>query len=182
MRHLRFAIPFALVGVFVLAATALAGGWAQVTLTDPPVDPGAGTPTAVTFTVKQHGETPVSWPRLTVVATDSQSGTVVRTDAKPDGPTGRYVAVMTLPTEGTWALTFDSMDLVMEGQATLTVGAAVPVVPVSPAAAEPVPAAGPDVLSIALVGVSILTLLAVIAIGIRGRNGRHGESVVRAGG
>ena len=102
---------------------------------------------------------------------------MVRTDAKPAGPTGRYAAVITFPTGGDWRLTFESTDLIMEGSATLTVTPAVPVTPA--AAAESAPAVDP--LAIGLVAISLLTLLTVIVVALRRRPGRREKSAVASG-
>ena len=54
-----------------------------------------------------------SWPNLTVVATDTATGTVVRTEAQAQGPVGTYVATIVFPTAGDWTLTFESTELEM---------------------------------------------------------------------
>ncbi len=85
MRHPRIATLTALLGGLVFATATLAGGGAQVTLTDVPHDPPAGTGVLVGFEVMQHGETPVSWPKITVVATNTTTGDIVRTAATAQG-------------------------------------------------------------------------------------------------
>jgi hypothetical protein len=84
MRRRLAPMPLALLGILALASGAVAGGGAQVTLTDSPVEPSAGVGTPIGFWVMQHGQTAVSWPRITVVATDADSGVVVRA-ARPKG-------------------------------------------------------------------------------------------------
>ena len=133
MLHRLIALPLAVLASLVLATAAGAGGWAQVTVTNAPTDPPAGGGTPIELSVLQHGVTPVSWPTLTVVATDATSGTVVRADAKAEGAEGTYVASIVFPTAGNWNLTFESAELDMSGSAAVSV--APPGVAAQPAAA-----------------------------------------------
>lgn len=105
------------------ASVAFAGGWAQVTAQNVPVDPPAGEEISITLKMLQHGQTPVSWPGLTVVATEKSSGAVVGAQAKASGPEGTYVVKLTLPTAGQWTLSYTSQDLMMEGTATIRASA-----------------------------------------------------------
>ena len=115
-------LPLALFALLVLTGSVLAGGWATVTMAQPPTDPSAGDETTVEMTVLQHGTTPVDWPRITVVASNSETGAVVRSEARAlSDSTGRYDATFVLPTDGAWAIAFESPDLIMEGSATLDV-------------------------------------------------------------
>ena len=136
---LPLALPLAALAALALASTALAGGWAQVTVPNLPTDPPAGGETVIDLTVLQHGVTAVSWPRLTVVATDAISGAAIAAQAKASGPDGHYTATLTFPSAGEWTLSFMSPDLVMDGTATLSVAEAIVVAP--PAAATPAAAA-----------------------------------------
>src|SRR4051794_4806583 len=108
MRRRFLALPIAMVACFTLAPVTVAGGWAQVTVKDVPTDPPAGGQTLINLNVLQHGVTPVSWPHLTVIATEATSGMVVRTQAQAEGAEGSYVATMVFPSAGEWALKFDS--------------------------------------------------------------------------
>jgi hypothetical protein len=176
--HRRWiAFPSALAMAAVLAGAVVAGGWAQVTITDPPVDPPVGTGTTIGMQVMQHGVTPVSWPTLTVIATDKISGGSFRTEAKPEGPEGHYVATLVFPSAGAWALTFDSQDLAMDGFVNLEVGPAV--APVAPAAGEAATGqtssgtatATTPVEPAVFVGIGLLAALAIVllVVGLRGR-------------
>jgi hypothetical protein len=176
-RRSRLLLPAVLLGASLAwAATVAAGAMAVVTVTDVPADPPAGEDVALGFTVLQHGETPVSWPTITVLATESTTGDVVRAPATPEGPTGSYVATIVLPTEGRWTLTFESTDLYMEGSATIRVAPplAAPVVPIAPAVTESAPAAdiGPAAIALAL---SVILLVAGLS--LRGRRVRADEPV-----
>lgn len=174
--RLRLApLPLALLGSLVLAAGALAGGWAVVTVTESPADPPAGAGTPIELRVMQHGKTPVSWPRLTVVATDPDSGAAVRAEARAEGPTGRYVATIVFPTGGDWRLTFESADLHMEGAATL------PVSPATAAATAAPSTSTSDATPVVLAAALGLLLLVGGALGLRGRRGnRHARPVSAA--
>ena len=175
MRRRSLAIPSAILAALLLTVGAVAGGWATVALTDPPVDPPAGSGTLVELDVLQHGETPVSWVSLTVVATNDSSGQSFETPARAEGPTGRYVATITFPTEGRWTLSFESPDLIMDGTATMQVA---PAVAAAPVAADPSTStvAGLDPVALGLVALVIIALVAGGAIAWRGRQaGRHDE-------
>lgn len=141
-RHLM-AGPTAAIASMLIATVALAGGWATVTVADPDSDPVAGGTAVLDLTVLQHGQTPVSWPRITVIATLGGSDATIRAAAVPSGVEGHYTVSLTLPVEGRWALTFDSADLMMQGRRTVGVvaGAAPPPVVTPPA---PAPAIAPD--------------------------------------
>jgi hypothetical protein len=172
MRRRSLAIPIALLAGLILTAGAVAGGWATVAVTDPPVDPPAGSGTTVELQVRQHGETAVSWPGLTIVATNATTGASFSTTAKAEGATGRYVATLTFPTEGQWTLSFESADLIMEGTAEVQVAAAV-----APVAAPPTPAAPvTDPVALGLAALVVFAVVAGGAMAIRGRRtGRRDE-------
>ncbi len=108
-------VPFALAILVGAGATAVAaGGMAVITVTDARRS-ARGRGDDHRLNGHQHGVTPVSWPDLTVIATDAATDTVSASRPEPKGPTGTYVATMTFPASGEWTLTFDSTDLMMEG-------------------------------------------------------------------
>jgi hypothetical protein len=155
------AMPLALVAILTFGATVLAGGWATVAAAGPTGGQAAGSETIVELEVLQHGVTAVSWPRITVNATNTQTGEIVTTTATPiAGQTGHYTATLTLPTEGSWTLSYDSPDLVMEGTATLAVSA--PVVPIANGVASA--AASAAAVDPAVVGGSGAAILIVLVI------------------
>ncbi|HUP83433.1 MAG TPA: hypothetical protein VM284_04495 [Candidatus Limnocylindria bacterium] len=153
------ALPLAAFAVLTFASLALAGGWAQVTVPNLPTDPPAGTGTTIDMTVLQHGATPVSWPRLTVVATDAVSGEAIFAQAAATGPEGHYTATLIFPNAGDWSLSFQSSDLVMEGTATVSVApAAIPAV----VSATAGPAVDTTALAVALAAVALAAFLGFI--------------------
>jgi hypothetical protein len=151
-------IPLVLIALLAIAGTTTAGGWATVSMAQPPSDVTPGEETTVELTVLQHGATPVDWPRITIVATNSDTGAVVRADADASSSRlGLYEAALILPTEGAWAITYESPDLVMEGTASLRAIAAAPVVVASEG----------GLLPIALVAITLLLLAALALVMVR---------------
>jgi hypothetical protein len=175
MRPRSLAPLLAAVAILVGGTVALAGGWAQVTASNVPADPPAGETTTIELEVLQHGVTAVSWPRLTVVATETSSGAVVRTTAQASGPEGSYVANVVFPSAGEWTLTYESVDLVMDGTAALRVAPPIGAAPSTTAPAE----AGLGVLPQVLGVLAILLVLAVGVLALRGRSAAPGRVSAR---
>jgi mono/diheme cytochrome c family protein len=92
--------------VLVPALGALAGGWAVTTVEELPDYVVAGKPVSLTYTVRQHGRTPLDGLRGTVDATFGNSTThaVAMKGKEP----GQYVAMLTLPRPGDWTITVHS--------------------------------------------------------------------------
>jgi hypothetical protein len=90
--------------LLALAGTVAAGGWAIVTLSDFPEYAVAGSPLKLTFTVRQHGVTPLSGLRPSVrVAT--AFGLTAKSNALATKAKGEYTAELTLPRPGEWKIT-----------------------------------------------------------------------------
>jgi hypothetical protein len=175
MRHRLFAPLLAVLAVLALGSVAFAGGWAQVTAKAVPVDPPAGEETTIELNVLQHGVTPVSWPRLTVIARDSVSGAVVRAEAQATGPEGSYVARITFPSAGQWTLSYESDDLVMEGRTPIRITAPVAAAPGSTPAEAPANP-GFDVLPLVFAALAVVALLAIgSGLALRGRGASAGS-------
>jgi len=166
MRHRLIALPLAVLASLILATVALAGGWAHVTVDNAPVDPPAGGGTPIELSVLQHGVTPVSWPGVTVVATDATSGTVVRAQAQAKGPEGSYVATIVFPTAGEWTLTFESAELEMAGSVAMKVAPAVTATQPGTAAAT---ASALDVMPVLLLLFAAIVALAIGGLVVKGR-------------
>jgi mono/diheme cytochrome c family protein len=90
----------------MLVAVMNAGGWAVITVDDLPLRADAGKPMALTFTVRQHGVTPTSGLKPSIVA--ASGGTRFETAAAATPKEGQYAAAITLPSAGQWVLTIDS--------------------------------------------------------------------------
>ncbi|MBI4314633.1 MAG: c-type cytochrome [Chloroflexi bacterium] len=104
--NIRYRLPVALALVAVLAllaAPALAGGWAVVTLDSLPAYAVANQPLTVSFMIRQHGQTPWQFDRVQVEAARQGGGATLSFDARQDGAKGHYSAVLTFPSDGTWS-------------------------------------------------------------------------------
>ena len=112
-----------LIGVVLLlalASTALAGGWAVITLDDMPGEIHAGEPWNVGFRVLQHGVTPAHVvfdgqpvePML--IATNKATGEKIEVAAKPSKEAGHFTVEVTFPSDGTWEWTIDPAPLLGE--------------------------------------------------------------------
>ena len=109
-RRSIFAFVVAILAMLALAAPALAGGWAVVTLDSLPREVRAGEPFQLGFMVLQHGKTPtntdLNGKPLTPLLTASKQGdatATLRVEARQQGPTGHYVVDLTFPSDGSWA-------------------------------------------------------------------------------
>ncbi len=173
MRHRSIAAVLAALASLAIASTAIAGGWAQVTAQNPPVDPPVGQETTINLEVLQHGETPVSWPDLSVIATNKATGDTVRVKAQAQGPAGSYVATITFPSAGAWTLTFDSTDLMMEGWVPLQIAAGVGAAPAGAGTQNGAPAgqagSGTDVSMLLVLLFALAVGFAVAGLGLLGR-------------
>ena len=104
------------------------GGWAVVTVDDLPEYLVAGTPTALSFIVRQHGVAPLNGlkPRITMTSGDAET-TVL---ALPASERGHYVAALTAPRAGEWSVRIQSGFLNSENlllpMRAITVGAPAP--------------------------------------------------------
>jgi hypothetical protein len=89
----------------LVVATALAGGWAVVTVRDLPAYVVAGKPVQLTFAVRSHGQRLADGLAGFV---EARSGSqLVRANAEPKEP-GSYSARLLFPRAGEWQITIDS--------------------------------------------------------------------------
>ena len=116
-RRSVFAFVLVVLAMLALAAPALAGGWAMVTLDSLPREVRAGESFQLGFMVLQHGKTPTNKdldgnplkPVLTAIkqggaaTTQAKGADSIRAEARQQGPTGHYVVDLTFPSDGTWA-------------------------------------------------------------------------------
>lgn len=127
----------AVVTLLVLTvASALAGGWATVTLDDMPPEIHAGTSQQIHFRVWQHGQTPVhmldanSPVEPLLIATNPQTGERLEVMATPDEEVGRFTVEVAFPSEGEWTWQILPNPLMLEGELPpLTVLPAIAAVP-----------------------------------------------------
>ena len=94
--------PILLVLVVVPLA-ASAGGWALTSFDELPTSFEAGETYELSYTILQHGKTPVDVYQTSVFVTDS-SGSVTEFPATRTGSVGRYTVEVTFPAAGmfTW--------------------------------------------------------------------------------
>jgi hypothetical protein len=92
----------------ILAAPALAGGWAVVTLEALPGEIRAGEPVQLAFVVRQHGEHPVHFLGSDLPVTpylrawNPATGAEIRVEAQRAKEVGRFQVEITFPDSGTW--------------------------------------------------------------------------------
>jgi hypothetical protein len=132
MRRSIFGITLAIVAMLLLAAPALAGGWAVITLDSLPQDVRAGQSLRLGFVIRQHGRDlvntdweghalkPVLTARRQAGSTGAAGGTVIQAaahssalragngdtfqaTARQEGPKGHFVVDIVFPSAGTWA-------------------------------------------------------------------------------
>ena len=115
MRRLMAGAGLAVGSLLLMTTTAFAGGWALIQA-DPgtPPQPNAGQEVQLGFNVLQHGVTPISWVKATLVAVNSATGKQVGVTAVPQGPEGHYVATVTFPESGYWTWHVEITDLIGE--------------------------------------------------------------------
>jgi hypothetical protein len=136
MRHrIPTAALAALAATLILAGTALAGGWANAIMDDPPPDPpSAGEPITIGFTLLQHGVTPVDDPAPVITVRNAATGEELSVTATQEGASGHWVATITFPSDGVWRYEV-THDLIvgMNGFNPVTVGTVAPAAPASTA-------------------------------------------------
>ena len=125
MRHLtRVGAGLATLAALLalITGTALAGGWAEVVMTDASEDPPvAGESGEIEFTLLQHGVTPVDFGDVNLTAVNTETGEELTVAATSLGG-GRWSASLTFPVAGSWQLGVRHNDLETSGPTTLTVG------------------------------------------------------------
>jgi cytochrome c2 len=94
--------------LLALAAPALAGGWAVVTLDELPIGALAHEPLTIGFMIRQHGQTPWQSESVRVYASNEASGKTLSVRAAPEGEPGHYVATLTFVEAGSWNWSIES--------------------------------------------------------------------------
>jgi cytochrome c551/c552 len=89
----------------VVPAGLMSGGWAVVTVENPPERLVVGAPYVIEYSVRQHGKELLSGLRGSI---EARAGSrVVTADAKAVS-TGKYTASLTVPSAGSWTITVNS--------------------------------------------------------------------------
>ena len=116
LRRLAAALA-ALAMVVLLAAPAIAGGWAEIVADAQTAEPpAAGQPVEIGFRVMQHGETPAGWETPTVHFTNLSTGAIIDVVATNDRADGHFSASAVLPEAGYWSWQVTLQDLIAEHQ------------------------------------------------------------------
>ena len=125
MRHLtRIGAGLATLAALLalISGTTLAGGWAEVVMTDASQDPPvAGESGEIEFTLLQHGVTAVDFGDVELTAVNAETGDELTVPATSLGG-GRWSASVTFPVAGSWQISVRHNDLETSGPTTLTVG------------------------------------------------------------
>jgi hypothetical protein len=173
MVHRFAALPLALVATCLMAAVALAGGFAIANLDSTP-QPRAGEATTLGFTVLQHGVTPVTEGDVGVTARNATTGETIAAKARAEAKPGHYVATLTFPSAGAWSWEITINWLQMNSKfPPLTVLPALSAP--APAAAEPAAAPG----GMPAQAIAAAAALAALAVGAGYLFLRRRPSIVR---
>jgi hypothetical protein len=102
-RRSLYSTALAAVALVLLAAPALAGGWA-VTTFDPWPAEGfrAGESYRLGYTIRQHGVQPFGEARTEIRIRSGQGDVVQSFPGRPEGSVGHYVAEVRFPSSGDW--------------------------------------------------------------------------------
>jgi hypothetical protein len=92
--------------IAVPAGSVLSGGWAVVTVENPPEHLTVGQPYTIEYSVRQHGIELHNGLKGYVEARNG--GRTVRADASDASAKGKYKATLTIPTDGKWTITVES--------------------------------------------------------------------------
>ena len=122
LRRLGIAVGALAAVLAMMTGTALAGGWAEVSMTDASADPPiAGEEREVRFSLLQHGVTAIDFGEVQLTATHSESGQVITVPATNHGG-GIWSAVVTFPADGDWRIGIAHNDLETSPPTMLAVG------------------------------------------------------------
>ena len=92
--------------IAIPAGSLMSGGWAVVTVENPPERLVVGVPYTLEYSVRQHGVDLLTGLRGSVEA--RLNDRVVHADAKGISSKGKYNATLTLPAAGSWTITVNS--------------------------------------------------------------------------
>ena len=164
MRRIVIALTLVLFAVLV-PNPAGAGGWAVGTLDDASPALQAGKPTAVGYTIRQHGRTPVDLQGTGIRMRSRATGEVHEFSGRRSGPVGHYVADVVVPAAGEWAWELDMADFQLQPLGAVTVSGASALASPSGYAAphEVMSSAAEDAPAWRRIG---LPLLAAVAVGL----------------
>ncbi|MBK9715488.1 MAG: hypothetical protein IPO81_30025 [Kouleothrix sp.] len=175
-RRSLFTLTLTLAALLALAAPALAGGWAIVTLDTLPREARAGETLHLGFMVRQHGKTPINDVSPYLLATKQGTTQAVRADARQEGAVGHFVVDVSFPSDGVWEWEIAPEPFEGTKMAPLTVlPAAVAQQPAAPApVAPPEPAAPVGILGLSVAALrwgGVALLLAALGLALATQRG-----------
>ena len=91
-----------LLALLFVVPSALAGGWAVVTLDELPAEVRQGESLRLGFMVRQHGQTATNQVKPYLEARNTGTGEVYRVEGRQEGPVGHFVVEVTFPAAGSW--------------------------------------------------------------------------------
>jgi hypothetical protein len=107
IRRAAASLALTAVTLLVLAAPALAGGWAITSFDALPAEFRAGETYRLGYTVLQHGQTPVRNAQTAIRIRLQGGGETLSFPGRAEGAPGHYVAQVRFPTSGTWTWEVD---------------------------------------------------------------------------
>jgi len=102
MHRKHFIMLGVLLSLLFVVPSALAGGWAVVTLDELPAEVRQGESLRLGFMVRQHGQTPTNAVKPFLEARNLETGEIVQIEARQQGPVGHFVVEVTFPSAGSW--------------------------------------------------------------------------------
>jgi hypothetical protein len=125
----------------VAAPVAFAGGWAVTTLDDVPSSINAGETYAIGYTIRQHGQSPLTTSQSGIEVRDAKGALVERFVGISDGTPGHYVAQVRFPAAGEWQWTVDQTPFQPQplGSVMVQAAAATPAQPIEAPVTAPDP-------------------------------------------
>src|SRR3990170_3497594 len=91
-----------LLALLFVVPSALAGGWAVVTLDELPAEVRQGESLRLGFMVRQHGQTATNQVKPYLEAHNTGTGEVFRVEGRQEGTVGHFVVEVTFPSAGSW--------------------------------------------------------------------------------
>jgi hypothetical protein len=107
------AASLAILGSLLLGAPASAGNAATITVAPTALGPIAGQPYRLDLEILQHGQTPIDWEQVSLVARSAATGHVTAANGRADGVVGHYVIDVTFPVAGAWVYDLALRDLLV---------------------------------------------------------------------
>jgi hypothetical protein len=158
-------------GLLAVPASALAGGWATVSLSSTPDGLKPGQPWLVELEILQHGKTPLDGVKPAVILTERKTGATRSVAARPTGRPGIYLARAVFPREGRWEYVVDDGFSQRHSYPPVTIGAPAPALPAP--ASRPIEAGGDFPWAALAAALAAGLAAAGLTLAVRRRRGRE---------